>query len=108
MMANRATESFQGSVKELKIKIVNLSEASGESTQDHIWLQTVSFDKGGNKIEEANYQSGNSLASKIVYVYDSTGKLIEQLFYGASELPYSKMIFEYDSENRLTVRRTFD
>lgn len=106
MTANRATDSLRGSVKTLKTKTVSFSESDPERYEAPVI--TASYDEAGNKIEEAHYQSNNSLFSRTVWSYDSAGKLVEQSLYGENESLDSKIVFEYDSENRLIERKFFD
>ena len=106
MAANRATDSLQGSVKELKTKIISSYE--GEPERYEPPLRIVSYDQAGNKIQEALYQPDDSLVFKTVYIYDFARRLVEQLLYDANQSATSKTVFEYDSENRLIERKIFD
>lgn len=106
-MANRAKDSLQGLVKELYARTVTLSERDRNIPAEFQSLRFARYDEAGNKVEEAHYNSDDSLLFKTVYAYDSAGKLIEQVNFDTNESPSFKTVFEYDRDGRLIERKSF-
>ncbi len=106
-MTNRAKDSLQGLVKELYARTVTLSERDRNIPEEFQSLRFARYDKAGNKIEEAHYNSDNSLLFKTIYAYDSAGKLVEQVNFDTNESQTFKTVFEYDRDGRLIERKSF-
>lgn len=107
MTANRAKDSFRGSVKELYAKTVTVTGKDKDVSEEFQTLRFARYDQSGNKVAEAYFDSNNSLLYKTVWTYDSAGKLVEQANFDASESPTFKTIFEYDRAGRLVEKKTF-
>ncbi len=105
--ANRVKDSLQGLVKELYARTVTLSERDEDVLEEFQSIQFSRYDEAGNKIEQANYNSDNSLLFKIVYSYNSTGKLVEQIHFDANESLLFKTVYEYDRDGRLIEQKSF-
>ncbi|CAN5639149.1 hypothetical protein BH24ACI2_BH24ACI2_02100 [soil metagenome] len=107
MTIHSAKDSLQGSVKELYARTVTLSEKNGDVLEEFPFVRLLRYDKAGNKIEEAHYNSDDSLLFKTVYAYDPTGKLVEQVNFDANESPTFKTVYEYDFDGKLIEQKSF-
>ena len=107
MTTNRAKDLLQGSVKEFFARTMSVSEKNGDVLEEFQSLQFSRYDKAGNKVEEAHYNSNDSLLFKITYTYDLAGKLVEQVNFDADESPLFKTTYEYDFNERLIEQKTF-
>ncbi|MDQ3749072.1 MAG: hypothetical protein M3367_08690 [Acidobacteriota bacterium] len=106
-MANRAKDSLEGLVKQLYARTVTLSERDRNIPAEFQSLRFARYDEAGNKVEEAHYNSDDSLLFKTVYAYDSAGKVIEQVNFDTNESLMFKTVFEYDRDGRLIERKSF-
>ncbi len=106
MVANRTKDSLKGSVNELYTRTVTLSAGGQDVADEFQSLRLSRYDQRGNKIEDAHYNSDDSLLFKTIYAYDSANKLIEQVNFAADESPSSKTVFEYDRDGRLIEQKT--
>ncbi len=107
MSANREKDSLHGLVKELYVKTVTLTGKDKDIREEFPILRFARYDEAGNKVEEAHFNSDDSLVFKTVWTYDSAGKLVEQVNFDANESPTFKTTFEYDLNGRLTEKKTF-
>lgn len=107
MTADRAKDSLRGSVKELYARTVTLTGKDKDVSEEFQSLRFARYDEAGNKVEEAYFNSDNSLLFKTVWVYDPAGKLVEQTNFDANESPTFKTTFEYDRDGRLVEKKTF-
>ncbi len=106
MVANRTKDSLKGSVNELYTRTVTLSAGGQDVADEFQSLRLSRYDQRGNKIEDAHYNSDDSLLFKTIYAYDSANKLIEQVNFAADESPSLKTVFEYDRDGRLIEQKT--
>ncbi len=106
-MTNRAKDSLRGLVKELYARTVTLAGKDKDVSEEFQSLRFARYDEAGNKIEEAYFNSDDSLLFKTLRTYDRVGKLVEQANFDANESPTFKIIFEYDHEGRLFEKKTF-
>lgn len=107
MSENREKDSLHGSVKELYARTVTLTGRDEDVREEFQTLRLARYDEAGNKIEEAYFNSDDSLLFKTVWAYDAAGKLVEQANYGADKSPNFKTIFEYDPNGRLIEKKSF-
>ncbi len=94
-------------MKELYARTVTLSERDRNIPAEFQSLRFARYDEAGNKVEEAHYNSDDSLLFKTIYAYNSAGKVIEQINFDTNESPTFKTVFEYDRDGRLIERKSF-
>jgi hypothetical protein len=107
MAADREKDSLRGLVKELYARTVTLTGKDKDVSEEFQTLRFARYDEAGNKVEDAHFNSDDSLVFKTVWTYDSAGKLVEQVNFDTNESPTFKTIFEYDYDGRLIEKKTF-
>lgn len=104
---NRTKDSLRGLVKELYARTLTVSRKDNDILEEFQSTRFSRYDEAGNKIEEAHYNSDDSLLFKTTYTYDSAGKLVEQISFAANESPSFKRVYEYDRDGRLIEQKSF-
>ncbi len=107
MTSNREKDSLHGSVKEYHARTVTLTGNDEDVSEKFQSLRFARYDESGNKVEEAHFNSDDSLLFKTVWAYDSNGRLIEEMNFTTNESQTFKTTFEYDREGRLIEKKTF-
>ena len=92
-----------GDVESVDIAIYKLEEKFGEVVRGDIWCsEKYYFNKAGDVIESAYYDSDGSLGWKYIYKYDVSGNMIEWAEYKSDGSSDWKRIYKYDaSGNRI-------
>ena len=92
-----------GEVESVDIAIYKLEEKFGEVVRGDIWCsEKYYFNKAGDVIESAYYDSDGSLGWKYIYKYDVSGNMIEWAEYKSDGSSDWKRIYKYDaSGNRI-------
>lgn len=66
------------------------------------------YDIGGNKVEEAKYESDGSLSEKTIFKYDEVGNVVEEFLYKADGSLWLKFRFKYDAAGNRIEMATYD
>jgi len=79
------------------------------STGKAILLTGITYDRNGNKSEEASYDPNDpsKIRAKDVFIYDDLGKKIEKLSYGDNSVLVQKEVFKYEANGQLTRREHY-
>ncbi len=65
------------------------------------------YDSLGYKIEQARYDSDNSLLKKFIYKYDSSGNMVEEAEYDSSGKVCGKCTYKYDQKGNVVEQTVY-